>query len=71
MIASRSAHAPCWYAARSRLGHAKDVQLVVGYAAAFADGDLGGADVHSPIQLHRVGVDDLSAQPLGQRDRKS
>ena len=35
-----------------------------------ADGELGGADVHAAVDLHRVGVDDLAAQPLGQVERQ-
>ena len=29
---------------------------------------LGGADVHAAVELHRVGVDHLAAEPLGERD---
>ncbi|GAB4000296.1 hypothetical protein GCM10029992_31750 [Glycomyces albus] len=42
------------------LGHVEDVEDVVGHSAPFGLGDLGGPDVHSPVQLHRIGVDHLS-----------
>ena len=35
-------------------------------AAALGDGQLGRADVHAAVDLHRVGVDDLAAEALGQ-----
>jgi hypothetical protein len=31
---------------------------------------LRGANVHAPIQLHRVGVDHLATQTAGQLDRE-
>lgn len=37
-------------------------------AAPFLGRQLGGTDVHPPVELHRVGVDDLAAQALGQMD---
>jgi hypothetical protein len=49
-----------------RLGHVQHVEQVVGDAAAFRFGGLGGADVHAPVELHRVGVDDLAAERAGQ-----
>ncbi|GAA2968038.1 hypothetical protein GCM10010483_09510 [Actinokineospora diospyrosa] len=48
------------------LGHLEHVELVVGDAAALGGGDLGGADVHAPVQLQGVGVDDLAAEVFGE-----
>ena len=47
---------------RGRLGHVEHVEQVVRDAAALRDRQLGGADVHAAVDLHRVGVDDLAAQ---------
>ena len=52
------------------LGDVQDVELVVGHAPALLDGELGRADVHAAIELHRVGADDLAVQPQGQLDRE-
>jgi len=41
------------------LGDVEDVELMVRDAAALFDRQLGGADVHAAIELHRVGVDDF------------
>ena len=41
------------------LGDIKDVELMMRDATARFDGQLGGADVHAAIELHRVGVHDL------------
>ena len=46
-------------------GGLRDVELVeqvVRHSLPFCRCDLGGADVHPPIDLHGVGVDDLAAQ---------
>ena len=40
-------------------------------AAALGAGQLGGADVHAAVDLHRVGVDDLAAEPLGEVERQA
>ena len=32
--------------------------------------NLGGADIHAAVLLHGVGVDDLTADLLGDRQRK-
>src|SRR5699024_6645749 len=37
------------------------IQQVMGYVAPFFLGEFGCADVHAPVQLHGVGVDDLGA----------
>jgi hypothetical protein len=42
------------------------VHEVVRDAAPLGDGELGGADVHAAVDLHRVGVDHLAAQALGE-----
>ena len=39
---------------------------MVGDAAPLRKRELGGADVHAPVELHRVGVDDLAVESLGQ-----
>lgn len=55
------------------LGDVEDVELVVRDAAAGVDGQLGGADVHPAVELHRVGVDDLGAEwpePFGDVQRQ-
>ena len=44
----------------------KHVKLMVGDATAFLERELGGADVHAAIQLHRIGIDDLAVESLGQ-----
>jgi hypothetical protein len=31
---------------------------------------LGGPDVHATVELHRVGVDHLAVEALGQRQRE-
>jgi len=48
--------------------HIPDVEQVVGHAAALGRGQLGGADVHAAIELHRVGIDDLPGPPQGEFD---
>ena len=39
---------------------------MVRYAAALGLGRLGGADVHAAVDRHRVGVDDLAVEALGE-----
>ena len=39
---------------------------MVGDALALLGSELGGADVHPPVQLQRIGVDDLPAQLRGE-----
>ena len=41
------------------------------HAAPLGRAELRGADVHAAVELHRVGVDDLAAEPLGQRDARA
>ena len=36
-----------------------------------ASRQLGGADVHAAVDLHRVGVDDLAVEPLGEVEREA
>src|SRR6478736_6412416 len=48
------------------LGHVEDVELVVGDAAPLVGGQLGRADVHAAVELHGVGVDDLTTEPRGE-----
>src|SRR6478609_3314999 len=48
------------------LGHVEDVELVVGDAAPLGGGQLGRADVHAAVELHGVGVDDLTTEPRGE-----
>ena len=50
-----------------RLGHVPDVQYVVRHALPLGRRQLGRADVHAPVELHRVGVDHLAAERVGQR----
>ncbi len=49
-------------------GHVPDVQEVVRDAVALGHRQLGGADVHSPVELHGVGVDDFATEMAGERD---
>ena len=53
-----------------RFPHVPQVEQVVRHAAALGEVGLRGADVHAAVQLHRVGVDHLAAQPLRQRHRE-
>jgi hypothetical protein len=53
-----------------RLGDLEHVHQVVRDAAAVGDRQLRGADVHAPVDLHRVGVHDLAAQRLGEVQRQ-
>lgn len=50
------------------LGHVPDVEEVVRDAAPLPRRQLGGADVHPPVQLHGVGVDDFTVEMTGQGD---
>jgi hypothetical protein len=55
--------------------HLELVEEVVRHSSPLALGHLGRADVHPPIELHRVGVDDLDRTPriaetLGQVERE-
>ena len=52
------------------LADVPDVQQVVRYAPPFRRGELGGPDVHAPVELHRVGVDHLTAEGERQADRE-
>ena len=42
-----------------------DVEQMMGYTAALIRGRFCGADFHAAIYLHRIGIDDLSVEPLG------
>ena len=53
-----------------RLGDVQHVELVVRDAAAVGDGQLRGPDVHPAVELHGVGVHDLTAEPFGHRQRQ-
>jgi hypothetical protein len=53
---------------RRRLAHVPEVEQVVRHAVPLAGVGLGGADVHAAVQLHRVGVDHLAAEPVRQGD---
>ena len=44
----------------------QDVELMVGDPATLLDRELGRADVHAPIELHGIGIDDLAPEPLGE-----
>ncbi len=50
------------------VGDVQHIDLVVGDAAALRRGQFGGADVHPPIQLRGIGVDDLATQ-LGRHQK--
>ena len=52
------------------LGDVQGVQEVVGHAAPFGRGDLGGTDVHAPVELHGIGIDHLAVQLECKADRK-
>ena len=39
-------------------------------AAPLVGRELGGADVHAAVDLHRVGVDDLAAEALREVERE-
>lgn len=47
-----------------RIGWLDDIDEVVGNPPAFFGGGFGGADIHSPIDFHRVNADDLAAEGL-------
>ena len=44
------------------------VEQVVRHAAPLGEVGLGGADVHAAVELHGIGVDHLTAEPLGEGD---
>ena len=50
--------------------HVPHVEQMMRDALALGDGELGRADVHAPVQLHGVGVDDLAAELTGQPQRE-
>jgi hypothetical protein len=50
------------------LGDVPDVEELVRDVTALLGRQLGGSDVHPPVELHGVGVDDFTAQPLSQDD---
>lgn len=47
--------------------NAHDVDQVVWDAAARGNGKLGGPDIHSPIYLNRIAVDDFSLERFGEK----
>ena len=51
--------------------YVKDVELVVGNASAFLEGQLGRANIHAAIELHGIGVDDLAVKSPGQVEGKT
>ena len=48
------------------LANIEDVELMVGDPPPLVDRDLGRADVHAPIELHRIGIHDLTVESLGE-----
>ena len=52
---------------RSGLGHVPHIELVVRDSLALGRGELGGANVHTAVELHGIDVDHLAAQLLRQR----
>ena len=38
----------------------------MGNAGTFGDGEFGGADVHAPVELHGVNVDDFAIAGVGE-----
>ncbi len=50
------------------VGDVPDVEEVVRDTATFPGRQFGGADVHPPVQLHGVGVDDFAVEMAGQGD---
>jgi hypothetical protein len=52
---------------RGGLGDVEDAEQVVRNTGTLGRGELGRADVHPPVEGHRVGVDDLAAQGCGNR----
>ena len=70
-MASTSAAAACWYLPTVAVSDdVEHVELVVRDASTLGRRQLGGADVHAAVQLHRVGVDDLAADPFGDVERQ-
>ena len=57
-------------AGRVALGGIENVDEVVRHPGALGERRLGGADVEPAVDLQRVGVDDLSAQSLGESERQ-
>jgi hypothetical protein len=51
-----------------RLGDVEHVEEVVRHPPPLLGGQLGGADVHASVELHRVGVDHLAAERLGESE---
>ena len=70
-ISAMPARAIAWYSATAAdLVQRPDVEQVMRHAAPLGRGQLGRADVHADVELHRVGVDDLAAEPLGPARRR-
>jgi hypothetical protein len=44
----------------------QDVDQVVGNKLPFLSGRLGCADIHPAVNLHGIGAEDFTAEPLGQ-----
>ena len=56
---------------RRRVADGERVEQVVRDAAALGDRQLRRTDVHAAVDLHRVGVHDLAAEPLGEVERQA
>ena len=67
-IAARAQPWNCATVAGSRTD--EGVEQVVRDPRALGRRRLGGADVHAAVERHRVGVDHLAAEPLGQVERE-
>ena len=52
------------------VGDIEDVESVMRDAATLLGPELGGADVHAAVLLHRVAVDDFTAEAFGQIQRE-
>jgi len=55
---------------RRGLGDVEHVELVMRNPAPLGNRQFRGADVHPAVELHGVGVDDLTAEPFGQVQRQ-
>ena len=66
---SISARASRWYSATLAVSVTSQMSSRwCGTPAALLGRELGGADVHAPVELHGVGVDHLAAEALGEGD---
>jgi hypothetical protein len=53
---------------RERIGGPHKVQQMMRDLCALYGSRLGGTDIHTHIDLPRVGIDDLTIKALGERD---